>query len=420
MADAYDIIIIGAGIAGLYTAINCLKKKKGSRIALIDSYHVAGGRMATFSADISGVHYQWEKGAARISTNHRIIMGLFKKYGLPTIPIQGNSQFKESGLFPLEPDEFPAALPVTIGTLSKLSPEILATKTIRQILSQLYPPKELEAIVVRFPYRAEIDTMRADMAIPLFLNEFGESEKYVLCKPGLSALIQKMVDEFEKLGGFLFLKHKVKRIQGNHEVVFVKDKNPEHLVMRGEKLVFAMDRDGLAQLPEFADWPLLKHLMMKPLLRVYGAFPKNPDGKFWFEGLPKVITAQRPRFIIPGNLETGVIQISYTDSIDAEPLMKIMEEEKTTLEEVLIKDLRLLFGKDRHIPAPLFVKACKWKSGVTYWLPGSYDPYKESKAAIRPFPKLRPNWFVCGESFSTRQGWIEGALEHAELALKEI
>jgi hypothetical protein len=35
-----------------------------------------------------------------------------------------------------------------------------------------------------------------------------------------------------------------------------------------------------------------------------------------------------------------------------------------------------------------------------------------SLEAFRPFPQM-PGVHVCGESFSMRQAWIEGALEHA-------
>jgi hypothetical protein len=56
---------------------------------------------------------------------------------------------------------------------------------------------------------------------------------------------------------------------------------------------------------------------------------------------------------------------------------------------------------------------------VTYWLPGDYDPNDLSKKAICPL-KEHPKWFVIGESYSMRQGWIEGGLEHANLALNKI
>ena len=92
---------------------------------------------------------------------------------------------------------------------------------------------------------------------------------------------------------------------------------------------------------------------------------------------------------------------------------------ETKLGKKLTEDLRKLFA-DRRIPDPLFVKAYPWKDGVTYWLPGTYDPYVESRRAIHPFPKEHPRWFVCGESFSTRQCWTEGAVEHAAETVRQL
>jgi len=418
MKDSYDILIIGAGIAGLYTAIECLKRYPKQRIALAEAYHIAGGRVSTFSADISGVHYQWEMGGARISENHHMLLGLLKHYKIDTIPISGQPQFKESGAYPIEPDNFGPALPITIGSLANLSPEILGSKTIRQLLSQFYKPKELEAILIRHPYRGELDTMRADIALKLFQNEFSPSEKYLLCKPGLSTLIKKMIEDFENRGGFLFLKHKLLEIRGEDEFIFKSGKTDSEIVFKSKKTVFAIPSPALAKLKQFSSWPTLKFLTMKPLLRVYAVFPPGPDGQHWFEDLPKIVTATRLRYIIPGNVKTGSIQISYTDSTDAEPLIEILKKDgESALGEGLVKDLRTLFGK--KIPDPLFVKAHPWNDGVTYWLPGKYDPYELSKKAINPL-KEHQNWFVVGESYSITQGWIEGALEHAKFALPKI
>jgi monoamine oxidase len=97
--------------------------------------------------------------------------------------------------------------------------------------------------------------------------------------------------------------------------------------------------------------------------------------------------------------------------------MEILDKEgEKGLEKEVMTDLRALFP-ERDIPKPVFFKPHPWTSGVTYWLPGTYSPEKESYEALHPFPKQFPNLYVCGESFSLRQGWIEGAIEHAELLL---
>jgi hypothetical protein len=72
------------------------------------------------------------------------------------------------------------------------------------------------------------------------------------------------------------------------------------------------------------------------------------------------------------------------------------------------------------IPDPLFFKSHPWKTGATYWIPGDYSPVLESKKAVHPFPAKFPGVWLCGESWSLRQAWVEGALEHAEEMLKKL
>ena len=102
---------------------------------------------------------------------------------------------------------------------------------------------------------------------------------------------------------------------------------------------------------------------------------------------------------------------SYTDSEDTN------HWRTKTAEKDIMKELRKEFP-DREIPDPLFFKEHWWKEGCTYWLPGLYDPQEESDKVMCPQPGKWQNLFVCGESYSMRQAWMEGALEHSESMLK--
>ena len=101
---------------------------------------------------------------------------------------------------------------------------------------------------------------------------------------------------------------------------------------------------------------------------------------------------------------------SYTDAKDTEYYHKIFKlRGEKGLEKAVLKDLRALFQKD--IPDPLFTKGHYWGTGASYWLPGNYNPETMSKEALKP-RKDFPGLYMCGESWSLRQAWIEGALEH--------
>jgi hypothetical protein len=425
-SDTYDIVIIGAGMAGLYVAVELAKRQPKKRICLVDKYKFIGGRAFTYKGTVDGVEYQWEEGGARISTKHALLMGLFKKYGLTTVPIEGASQYKESGAYPIEPPLFDECRAIFLEPLERLSGDVLGQTTIRSLLKRFVKPATLETFLNRYPYRAEFSTLRADLALRVFREEFGPNEKYVVCKEGLSELVSRMRADFLKRGGTLLVQHELIAMQDTSHAILKKGAPSEgesrpDVILEAPKFVFALPSEALKRLAVFKGWATLDHLVMRPLLRVFAAFPPGPDKKQWFHDLPKIVTAQAPRFIIPQNVENGSIQISYTDSEDAEPLMRILDEQdgETKLGKKLVEDLRVLFG-DRTIPDPLFVKTYPWPQGVSYWRPGTYDPYVESRQAIRPFPKERPGWFVCGESFSVHQCWIEGALEHAASALGHI
>ena len=425
-SNTYDIVIIGAGMAGLYVGLETIKRWPRARICIVDKYKFIGGRAFTYKGTVDGVDYQWEEGGARISTKHTLAMGLIRKYGLTPIPISNHSDYKESGAYPAEPPLFDECRAIYLDPLSDLPTEVLGSTTIRALLKKMVRPAELETFLTRYPYRAEFGTMRADLALRVFQEEFGVREKYVVCGEGLSELVQRMRDDFEKRGGTVLIQHELVEMRDDRYAVFKRGPHSEgesrpDLVLESQKFVFAIPSEALKRIAVFRDWPTLRRLVMRPLLRVFAVFPAGPDGKRWFEGLPKIVTAQDPRYIIPQNAENGSIQISYTDSEDAEPLLRILDSEggEEALGKKLVEDLRTLFG-DKRIPDPLFVKAYPWKEGVTYWLPGNYDPYVESRRALRPFPREHPGWFVCGESFSTHQCWIEGALEHAREAIKYI
>ena len=108
--------------------------------------------------------------------------------------------------------------------------------------------------------------------------------------------------------------------------------------------------------------------------------------------------------------------ISYTDGDDTNYYHKIYSKEGDKgLQVAVMKDIRALFS-EITIPEPTFFKGHYWETGASYWQPGSYNVQEESKKSINPLP----NVYVCGESFSLRQAWVEGALEQTQLCLDKI
>lgn len=414
-----DCVIVGAGISGFYVATELLRWRPGLRIILADRYKNLGGRTFTFHADLSGQSYQWEEGAARIADDHALVRSLCRRYRLALTPIGRDLTFKAAGQ-PAEPDNFTTGLPAILGPLRELPAAIRGRTTIRKLLEEIHG-RGAEEFLVRYPYRAELDVMRADLALELFANEFANFSGYSAITLGFSELIARMEKDFVNAGGILLRQHELLSLgPGGQRLHFAVGPPSQGLARPTTEIlcratVLAIPVDAIGSLREFRGHPLLKQLRMEALLRVYSVYPKGV-----VEKIPFLATPGPNRFVIP----TGgrVLQVSYTDSTDAQPLIQRLKEDgEAALGRYLTGTLEVALDMPHgNLGAPLFTKAHKWAAAVTYWLPGDYDPVVASREAVRPLEKTHPTVFLCGESYSLRQCWAEGALEHSALALHRV
>ena len=408
--ESYDVIIVGSGIAGMYTGIHL--QKKGRRCLILEKYKELGGRTTTFKQNIGGLDLQWEAGAGRISEHHTHVRELMRKYKLTWIDISGPPKYIEEYGKPLEEGEFEPGLPLFFHPLEGLPADQLATHTIRQLLTKIHGPKVADDYLLRYPYRGEVDTLRADIALKTFRHEMGPGEKFGICAEGFSAIIEGMRAEFEKKGGKILTGHTcVEVAQGaGPATVTCSAEGEDSKTFEGAHCILAVPSPALKKIRQISTWKGLSRVAMKPLLRFYGVFPLE-DGKPWTEGIGRIVTPEPVRYMIPGNAAIGSAQISYTDSQDAEHWKEKLDAVgETKVAEEIVAQLRRLIKPT--IPGPTFVKAHYWENGVTYWLPGTYDPATVSREAYQPFPSMR-GVHICGESFSLRQAWAEGAIEHA-------
>lgn len=414
-----DILILGAGIAGLRCGIELLEKRPSQRVVILEKYNYIGGRIVTYKKSIEDIrgkcqNVQWENGAGRIHKSHTKVLQLIQEYNLTTIPIDSTIYYEENGI--LTKNIFTETMGLLSTAIQELSPEYLATHTLREALTSILGIVKTDALLLQFPYRAEVDTLRADVGLESFQGEMGTYSQYVVVKEGYAALTSAMAKDFQRRGGHIFLKHTVTDIEQSGSQLLIKTKTDSgDVVWEAPTVICALHRDAFAEIPFFQKWKVLSHLKMEPLVRTYAMFPTH-QGQSWFSDLPKVACADPLRFFIPMNPSCGTVMLSYTDGSDARNVLKLLDqygEEKTG--DILVEYARKAFP-NKIIPDPLFFKSHPWTSGCTYWLPGSYDPEEESKKALKPFPDI--NLYCCGESLSMRQAWVEGALEHADLLLE--
>jgi hypothetical protein len=423
---SYDIIVVGAGIAGLYSALELKKKYPSYSIAVAERYKGLGGRTYSYShPGFPGI--AWEMGAGRVHKDHKLVMNLLKVYDLTWIPISSKIAYLEKAGSPIIPNPFESTLvPLYLEPLSKLPEKSLGSYTIKQLMIKVYGSDVTKMVLDFFPYRAEVNTLRADLGLKAFLGkgEMGSHEGYGVVKEGFGELISRLKADLESRGCTILPRHRLMDLNvagtAGTDLLFQFGYGDEKILLRATKaVILALHKDAVEELPAFSSWKVLNHLETKPLLRAYAIFPAS-RGKSWFSGLSRIVTPQRPRYILPIDPSKGVLMISYTDAEDTNQYMEIQKRVGDEgLEKVILEDVRALFP-DRKIPAPRFFRSHPWETGATYWIPGKYNPELESRESVHPLPSKLPNVWLCGESWSLRQAWVEGALESAEAMLESF
>lgn len=410
----YDICIIGAGIAGLYCARELQRKMPQAKICMLEKYKEIGGRTYTYHTTVNGLKVSWEAGAGRIHKSHHQVLALLKEYGIDTIPIGDNMDWrtvKTPGL--REPIDF-LDLFNNLG-VSQLSEETLESMTIKQILEKTMGSKKTKNLMDRYEYRSELDTLKASNALYSLNHELGNHSGFCVVKGGFSLLIDKMKADISGVDIFV-----------EHEMADIKKEDSYEILVKGRKsinankVIVTIPRNALAEIPCFKGLPILEQVKMRPLVRMYAVFPVGPDGT-WFAGMNTFICDLPIRFVIPIDPTKGTIMISYTDGPEAEQwIAKAKKSEKMVQKEVMAQ-IRSLFP-DQKIPEPLFFKIHPWSDGCSYWAPVANKPYDfnlASKASVKPLPEMS-ELYMCNESWAYAQAWVKCSIDQAQKVIDLI
>lgn len=422
--DKPDICIIGGGIAGLYVAREILKASPSTQLLLLEKYPIIGGRVLSYKKDIeAGKGTQtvsWEAGAGRLYEKHERVHKLLKEYGLSVYPMSPSADFVSAGGRRYS-DRFAELAAAVLPPLADLPVADLQKHTLGSLLRSIIGPKETKAIFEQFPYYTEVESLRADEGLRAFMGVMGSHGGFCGIKGGFSSFAHALAADVRMRGGTIWLGAELMDwVSGsnnngkiNATVRLSHKEKPSTIVqLFPKKMVLALHATALRALRP--SWAPLKYVATARLLRIYAVFPKSNscmDGKpgVWFKGMARTITPGPLRYVIPINEEQGTIMISYTDGADTAPFWSAANKSSTKhLQTLIMKEVRKLFGS--NIPDPIFIKAHPWNTGTTYWKPGIYN----IDAVIKASRQLEDDVYVCGESFSHEQAWIEGALESAE------
>jgi len=434
-----DFIIVGGGISGLYFSYLLVKKYPKLKISIIEKTGRLGGRVYTYNMKhpISKEPINYEVGAGRIGSNHKLTMNLINEAKLELFPINSKTfYFIDNKLYSNEHSLIKKYLgKSTYSHISELWSETIllfknssiSTKNILKDVNfitglkvLLNDDKKVDLLTDTFGYISEIITMNAYNAFNTLENDFDlENLKFFVVKGGLEQLIHYLYDfvknnvTFQLKTTFTDFKNISKSKKPLYEIeVLNSEGNTEYFVTK--HLIMATEKSSLLKIPSLIEYyPLFESVKAEPLLRMYAIYPKK-NNKVWFDGLPRIITDTPIQYIIPINYETGLIMISYTDNYFTGFWQSVLLENKT--KEYLHQYLTDIFP-DKDIPDPIYLNQHFYSEGSHYYLPEQNSD--EIQEQLLNIGKQKNIWFI-GEAFSNHQAWIEGALETASNTFNQI
>ena len=401
--DIYDIIIVGGGIAGLYSAYNILKMAPKTKILILEAYKKKwfGGR--TGNVQFYGTSVVKGAGIGRKNKDH-LLIDLLHNLKVPYSEFNDEKYYANT----IQP---PCNAKAVIGMLQKALKERKHTEihpTFKQFVLPLLGPKNYKHLTTCLGYT---DYEKEDAYDVIF--NYGFDDNYG--------------QETSLLIPWSKLTHKLAEFIGNKNIVFsskvVSVKKPDCgifllKVENGKnylchKVIIATTIKSIVELlPKF---PIYKQIHGYNFLRVYGKFTSQSSA-IMRKYVPGYIIVPGPlQKIIPINSEKGVYMIAYSDNASADffkerDLLENNEKNCTSFCSLI----SIALGMEKGDAEKLILIAIKdfyWPIGTHYCQPLNTNEYKNRREFMKVAQHPMHNMLVVGEVVSNDQGWVEGALD---------
>jgi len=396
----YDVIIVGAGMAGLFAAYKIKKRRPHASILLLEKNGKIGGRADTEL--FHGTPIQIGAGIGRFHKD-RLLLQLMRELHLPIKTFASEHYSLVTKEIDVKATMHRLQDAYKRGqtgqkehtTFAVFARRVLGNADYQRFLSStgFTDYQEEDAYETLFEYGMEdnLEKWKA-FSVPWRLLE-----EHLLHSIGPSHFaLRKEVT------------HILPTDDGNFQVT---TKNKRY---QAKKVVVATTIDTLRRL--FPQNPLYDQIEGQPFLRVYGKFDKASIAILQdrLQGMTYVdFPIQK---IIPMNVEKGVYMIVYNDNQSALELKGRTENTEANCrfyERALEKVLQV---SGLHL---IDIRAFYWDIGTHYYKPLK-NPSDTRESFMTKAQRPADNIFVVGELVSRNQGWTEGCLESVMEVLPEI
>ena len=422
-------VVVGAGIAGLFVADSLARRGRGPVVLLEREAHV-GGRIRTVY-DPSGA-VQYEAGPWRLHRRHTRMLRLVRELGLSLRPLSSATPGAIHSNAVPEPQHLPtdgcAACVDTPAALSVWDQDTLCHGGPRD--ADLAGYRTGYGVQLRHEARGS-NSYRA--AYGREAADTGDVEYFVVAE-GLSAVVRELEARARAAGVQVMLQTAVE------DISIPEAAGGYRLRLRTRTGGNAFQDDDmhagrlcLALPPRFTStWaiaplirPVVEQVATLPLMHVYARVSLD-DLRPELAAAPgfKVISAQLGEQLISADFPAGYAQVAYAGGSNARALQRLRLCSPERFRLAVLDSAASALNVDPATLAPCVGQLHPeyWEHAVHFWRPGYGQdiPHASWRATAAPHPTRLPNLVWAGEAFSTHQGWTEGALSTAELALSEL
>lgn len=393
----YDIIIIGSGAGGLYSAYNIKKMSPDTTFLILEKYKKQwiGGR--TSNEMFYGTQIVTGAGIGR--KKDKLLHKLLDELDIKIDEFTMNPHYSKL----IDPVDIKKVMNHLRNEYTKYSgPPITFKLFAKNVLGE----KEYKNFINTVGYT---DFEKEDVYETLY--SYGMEDNAYL--KAFYVPWQKMVMNLaSKIGEshFKFSNNvcKITKLEDSH---LVETENGVNYMCN--KVIIATTITGIRTLLPKS---IYNDIEGQPFLRLYGKFSKQsiPIMKEYIKGytcLPGPLQK-----IIPMNADKGIYMIAYSDNNSALALknnLENTEENRTLYCELLEKSIGIPRGS-LHL---LAIKDYYWPIGTHYYKPLNERLYEDRDEFIDIAQHPEKDILVVGEVVSKNQGWTEGALQSVKSVL---
>lgn len=409
----YDIVIIGSGMSGLYSAFNIIKMSPKTSFVILEKHKKQwiGGR--TSNEMFYGSEIVTGAGIGRRKKDI-LLYKLLKELHIKTYDFELNSNYSNTvhhisnihkTILQLK-EEYNKQYNDKKITIEKES------KTFKQFAKSVLGEKEYKLFLITTGYT---DYENEDAYDTLYNYGMEDNEfKYKAFHVEWREMVLRLADKIG-LHNFKFSNDvcKIEKISDNP--CRFKVNTETDIQYYCNKVIVATTISGIRKL--LPQYPIYNEIEGQPFLRLYGKFSKKsiPVMKEYVKKGITVVLGPLQK-IIPINPDNGIYMISYSDNNNAVALKKHLEntrENRDLFCELLEKTLGIP-ENTLHLTA---IKAYYWPIGTHYYKPLNKRLYNNRNDFIKKAQHPEDGVLVVGEVVSNNQGWTEGALESVKAVL---